>query len=167
MYIKLVTTNDNTTLIAKSIYSFNDPEKCDGDITLENVNEQLTSNSGIEIPESQIVFINSIIEEFGKDIKLGITMYGMDTTKLTDSQFEKSQMLNIHPALYSLYFTEGGLAYRCTMSSREKAIMIREYENEQKILGGLLSHKFCEIEFSNDDYGRQFARQFNDIIRSN
>jgi len=163
MYIKLVTTEENTTLTVKYIYSFNDPETFDAEITRENVDDELKSTEGIEITESQIVLINSIIDEFGKDIKLGITMNGMDTTKLTQAQAEKARMLDIHPALYPFYFKEGGVAYRCMMSSREKAMMIREYENEQKILGGLLAHNFCEIEFSNDEYGQQFAQQLNNI----
>ena len=62
MYIKLVTTEENTTLTVKSIHSFNDPETFDADITRENVDDELKSTEGIEITESQIVLINSIID---------------------------------------------------------------------------------------------------------
>ena len=72
--------------------------------------------------------------------------------------------MDIHPALYDLYFRRGGVSYRCHMSSREKRQMIQDYENEQNILETLQTNNYKEIVFPSSDAGRKESQHFIDTL---
>lgn len=165
MYIKLTTTGDNTaTIYTTSITNFHDPECFDSDISVDSVQSKLDDRLGIEITGSHLELVLTTIEKFGKEIRTGFTKNGLDTTKLTEDQAERAEMMDIHPALYDLYFKPGGVSYRCHMSSREKRYMIQDYQNEQNILETLKSNSYKELVFPYDDAGRDASQHFIDTL---
>lgn len=168
MYIKLNTNNENSaTMYTTAILNFQDPDNFEAMISKDDVQFNLDNSSGIKISGSQLQLVISTIQQFGKEIQTGFTKNGLDTTKLTEDQAERAEMLDIHPALYDMYFTRGGVSYRCHMSQREKTYMIREYQNEQNILDTLQSNSYKELIFPNTVAGKEASQNFVDTLNIN
>lgn len=93
--------------------------------------------------------------------ELGITCCGLDTKTLSTEERERCEMRSDnHPALWGLYCKEGGLAYRASMSSREKRAMIKEYDAKEALIQKALDGGFLEYRCEDDSTHAEFNQVF-------
>ena len=96
---------------------------------------------------------NELLSIFNRsnEIKLGLTMNGIDTTKLEGNQYQRFLSCE-HIGLLDMYLHPEGYLYRTSMSKLEKEDMINVYKEWQEALSNLKTEGFRILGYTDIVY---------------